>query len=169
MENNQQSHAGKERNHMNHAKGQSYKKMGIMVILSFIAMYILMYSMVDKLANVISNINQIYMAGLMTMPMVLIELLIMKSMYKNKSLNMLLLSIAVVAGVLFYFGIRQQAFVADKQFLKSMIPHHAAAILMVKEANISDPEIKQLGQEIITSQQKEIDFMKGKIKQLESK
>ena len=40
---------------------------------------------------------------------------------------------------------------------------------MVKEAKLSDPEIKQLGEEIISSQQKEIDFMKAKIKSLEGK
>lgn len=34
-----------------------------------------------------------------------------------------------------------QVAVSDKQFLKSMIPHHAAAVLMVKEAKLTDPEI----------------------------
>jgi hypothetical protein len=150
-------------------KKMPYKKMFIMVILSFIAMYILMYSMVDRLPNVIPNINQIYMAGLMTMPMVLIELLVMKSMYKIKSLNIILLSVTTIASFLFFLGIRHQTFVKDKQFLKSMIPHHAAAILMVKEATLTDPEVQQLGQEIIASQQKEIDFMKAKIKKLEDK
>ena len=40
-----------------------------MAVLSFISMYILMYAMADSFANVIPNINQFYMAGLMTMPM----------------------------------------------------------------------------------------------------
>lgn len=169
MEKNQETHAGKDGGNMDMGKGKPYRKMITMGILSFIAMYILMYSMVDKLSNVIPNINQVYMAGLMTMPMIMIELLVMRSMYKNKSLNVLLLSTTILAGLLFYFGIRQQAFVADKQFLKSMIPHHAAAILMVQQASLIDPEVKQLGQEIISSQQKEIDFMKEKIKKLEKK
>jgi hypothetical protein len=46
----------------------------IMTVLMFIAMYWLMYAMVDRLANVYPNLNQVYMAGLMTAPMVLIEL-----------------------------------------------------------------------------------------------
>lgn len=45
-----------------------------MTVLSFIAMFILMYAMVDRFANVYPNVNQAYMAGLMAAPMVMIEL-----------------------------------------------------------------------------------------------
>lgn len=45
--------------------GNHYKHLVIMTLLSFVAMYILMYSMVDKINNVFSNVNQLYMAGLM--------------------------------------------------------------------------------------------------------
>jgi hypothetical protein len=37
--------------------------------LLFVAMFILMYSMVDRFANVYPNVNQFYMAGLMAAPM----------------------------------------------------------------------------------------------------
>jgi len=144
-----------------------YRKFALMIALSFIAMFILMYAMVDSFSNVIININQFYMAGLMTMAMVIIELAVMSSMYKNKKLNALILAAGFIALAGFYFGIRQQAAVGDKQFLKSMIPHHAAAILMVEKANLSDPEVKKLGQDIITAQQAEIAQMKAKIKDLE--
>ena len=50
-----------------------------------------------------------------------------------------------------------------------MIPHHAAAILMVKGAKISDPEIKKLADDIIAAQQKEIDFMKAKLETMDKK
>lgn len=144
-----------------------YKKFAWMIILSFVAMYILMYSMVDIFANVIPNINQIYMAGLMTAPMILIEMLLMGSMYKNKKLNYGILAFGVILLVSCFLFIRNQAGVSDRQFLKSMIPHHAAAILMVKEAKIGDPEIQKLAQDIISSQQMEIDFMKAKLKETE--
>jgi len=144
-----------------------YKKLAIMIVLSFIAMYILMYSMVDVFANVIPNINQFYMAGLMTMPMLIIELLVMGSMYGNKKLNISLVVTGFIALILFFAGIRQQAAVGDKEFLKSMIPHHAAAILMGKETSVTDPEIKELIKNIITSQQAEIDQMKAKLKELD--
>jgi uncharacterized protein (DUF305 family) len=140
-----------------------YSRLLIMALLSFIAMYILMYAMVNNGNNVLTNTNQFYMAGLMTMPMIIIELLIMRGMYRNRKLNALILAIGVVGLIGFYAAIRQQAAINDKQFLKSMIPHHAGAILMCNEANITDPEIKKLCEEIIASQNKEIDQMKSKL------
>lgn len=131
-------------------------------------MYALMYSMVDQFANMIPNINQFYMAGLMTMPMIIIELILMRSMYRNKKLNLLLIILSTVLLVAFLLFIRKQSAVSDKQFLKSMIPHHAAAILMVKETDLKDPELQKLANEIIVAQQKEIDFMKAKIKEIEN-
>lgn len=144
-----------------------YKKLAIMIVVSFIAMYILMYSMVDVFANVVPNINQFYMAGLMTMPMLIIELLVMGSMYGNKKLNISLVVTGFIALILFFTGIRQQTAVGDKEFLKSMMPHHAAAILMGKESSVTDPEIKELIKNIITSQQTEIEQMKAKLKELD--
>ena len=140
-----------------------YAKLIWMIVISFIAMFILMYSMVDIFANVIVNVNQFYMAGLMTAPMIIIEMLLMGSMYMNKKLNLIIISISAVVLIACFFFIRVQTGVADRQFLKSMIPHHAAAILMVKGAKISDPEVKKLADDIIAAQQKEIDFMKAKL------
>jgi uncharacterized protein (DUF305 family) len=159
-------------NHHEHATmnhGNMYAKLAIMALLSFIAMYVLMYSMVDRFSNVIPNVNQFYMAGLMAMPMVIIELLIMRTMYANRKLNNLILALSAVLLIVFYLCIRKQTAVTDKQFLKSMIPHHAAAILMVEEAKLIDPEVIELGKNIIDAQQKEIEQMKRKIEQLESK
>lgn len=138
-----------------------------MVVLSFAAMYILMYAMVDKFSNVIPNVNQFYMAGLMTMPMMIIELIVMGSMYKKKKLNIILFASGSIVLIVFFLCIRQQAGVGDKQFLKSMIPHHAAAILMVEKTPIEDPEIQELANKIIVSQQAEIQQMKAKLKELE--
>ena len=153
--------------HSKSSNTMMYKKLALMIVLSFIAMYVLMYSMVDTFQNVIFNVNQFYMAGLMTMPMLILELAIMGGMYMNKKLNRVLFATGFILLVAFFFGIRQQAAVGDKQFLKSMIPHHAAAILMGKEASVTDPEIKELIKNIITSQQAEIEQMKAKLKELD--
>jgi len=141
-----------------------YKKFALMLVLSFIAMYILMYAMVDKISNVVPNVNQFYMAGLMMMPMLILELVIMGSMYMKKRLNIMLISSGVIGMVVFFLCIHQQAAVGDKQFLKSMIPHHAAAVLMVEKASLQDPEIRKLANDIITSQTEEIAQMKAKLK-----
>ena len=74
-----------------------------------------------------------------------------------------------LAMLLFWFGIRQQTAVGDVQFLKSMIPHHAGAILMVEESNLVDPEVRKLGDEIIKAQQEEIAVMKAKIQELQNR
>lgn len=147
--------------------GQYYKKLAIMTGLSFVAMYVLMYSMVDRFANVVSNVNQVYMAGLMTMPMVIIEVLLMSSMYIDKRRNRIILAGSAIALIGFFLLIRQQSFVGDRQFAKSMIPHHAAAILMAKEAKLTDPDLQKLQQDIITAQEKEIKQMKDKLNQLD--
>ena len=143
-----------------------YKKLALMALLSFIAMYILMYAMVDSFSNVLPNVNQFYMAGLMTMPMIIIELIVMGMMYMNKKLNTAIITSCGIALLVFFYCIKQQAFVGDKQFLKSMIPHHGAAILMVEKASLKDPEIKKLANGIISTQQQEIAQMKAKLKDI---
>src|SRR5437660_9771937 len=143
-----------------------YVHLAIMTALSFISMYILMYAMVNRFANVYSNINQFYMAGLITAPMVVIEIALMGSMYKNKTANIIIVALSVVALGAFFLGIRQQAAIDDKSFLRSMIPHHAGAILMCERAPIQDAEIKKLCGEIISSQQREIDQMKSMLARL---
>lgn len=140
---------------------QAYLKLLYMVLLSFASMYILMYAMVNQFNNVIPNINQFYMAGLMTMPMVLIELIVMSAMYMDKNRNKLIIILSFAGLVVFFLLIRFQGAVSEKQFLKSMIPHHAAAILMCEETKIEDSEIKALCGNIVSSQQQEIEQMKS--------
>ena len=61
---------------MAHAKSMSpYARFALMIGLSFLAMYVLMNAMVNTLPNAIPNYNQFYMAGLMTAPMVVLEMI----------------------------------------------------------------------------------------------
>lgn len=126
-----------------------------------------MYAMVDTFANVYSNLNQFYMAGLMTAPMVIIEILLMQAMYKSKRANLMIVASSILALGAFFVLIRQQAAISDTQFLKSMIPHHAGAILMCENAPIKDAELKALCRTIISSQRSEINQMKAKLNRLE--
>ncbi|WP_164107628.1 DUF305 domain-containing protein, partial [Serratia marcescens] len=82
------------------------------------------------------NVNQAYMAGLMTAPVVAIELMLMGRMYPNKPVNVALMALSAVALVGFLYAIRTQAAVGDTQFLKSMIPHHSGAVLMCERAKL---------------------------------
>jgi uncharacterized protein (DUF305 family) len=128
-----------------------YGRLLLMVVLSFLSMYILMYAMVDSIANVYLNLNQFYMLALMG------------AMYGDKKRNVAIATVSLVALAGFWTLIRQQTVITDTQFLRSMIPHHAGAILMCEKASIRDPEIKQLCEAIVSSQRSEIDQMKAKL------
>src|SRR5688572_11579209 len=134
-----------------------YGRLLAMVILHFIAMYAFMYAMVDVFGNVYHNLNQFYMAGVMTASMLVVELLVMGGMYQNKTRNGVIIAASIAALVGFFVLIRQQVAISDAQFLRSMIPHHGGAILMCEQAPIRDPEIRELCENIIAGQQAEID------------
>jgi hypothetical protein len=142
-----------------------YGRFLIMVGLHFVAMYILMYAMVDVFDNVFNSLNQFYMAGLMTASMILIEIPLMSGMYKNQKLNAVILAVGVVMLAGSFLLIRQQGAVGDRQFLRSMIPHHAGAILMCEEASLDNAEIRTLCEEIIRSQKEEIAVMKRMLRE----
>jgi uncharacterized protein (DUF305 family) len=67
----------------------------------------------------------------------------------------------VVLGLACWFGIRTQAGIGNEQFLKSMVPHHAGAVLMCEKASLTDPQIQRLCGQIIRSQRAEIAQMKA--------
>lgn len=146
---------------MEHASGGGhYGRFAWMLVVSFVAMYVLMYAMVDRLGNAVPNINQFYMAGLMTAPMAILEILLMGRMYPDKRKNTTILLLGTVVLAACWFAIRTQAAVGDRQFLKSMIPHHAGAILMCEEAALTDPEVQALCTSIVEAQEQEIARMR---------
>jgi hypothetical protein len=151
---------GHDASHMQHG-GRPYLRLLLMALLSFGAMYVLMYAMVDRFANIYANINQAYMAALMAAPMVVIELALMHAMYPNRLINAIALAASAVFFIAAFLGIRQQIAVSDQLFVDSMIPHHGAAVLMCERAPVEDAEIKRLCDQIIASQSAEIAQMKA--------
>ena len=141
--------------------GGHYGRFAWMLVLSFAAMYVLMYAMVDRLGNAVPNINQFYMAGLMTAPMAILEILLMGRMYPDKRKNMTILLMAAGVLAVCWVGIRAQAGVRDRQFLKSMIPHHAGAILMCEQAKLTKPDVRVLCEGIVKAQEEEIAQMRA--------
>ncbi|OWZ86991.1 hypothetical protein A5848_000665 [Enterococcus faecium] len=107
------------------------------------------------------------MALMMGAVMAVIMLLFMWKMYENKKINVMILaaSLLVFAGSLFM--VRSQTTVNDTAWMKAMIPHHSIAILTSKRADLKDPEVKKLAEEIIQAQEEEIDKMKKMIKEME--
>ncbi len=138
-----------------------YVRLLIALSISYVVMFALMFSRVNVLSNLFVSLNQVYMAGLMIAPMLIIMLLTMGSMYHNKKLNLILLGVATAAIILFWTLLRSQTGVGNQQFLHSMIPHHAAAILVCQQAYITNPRIEELCTEIVQTQKEEIRIMKA--------
>lgn len=153
---------GHEHGAMNHDKPRMhYRLLGLNLAISLAIMYLVMFAMIYTWGEFIQNINFFYMALMMWAPMGSLMLLTMGMMYPNKKLNMALHAAFALVFILSTIGIREQGLVGDRQFLRSMIPHHSGAILMCEEASISDPEIKRLCGGIIASQKAEIAQMKA--------
>jgi predicted nucleotidyltransferase len=157
-----------EENNPNHSLAM-YKRFALMAVAMFVAMYFIMYAMIDGLQNLIPNINNLYMTLLMVSAMLVIEIWIMKGMYQNKKINWAIITVSLAIGIFSWFGIREQLFVGDKEFVKGMIPHHAAAVLMSEKAKLTDPELIELQKNILETQAKEIELMKRKLKEFENK
>jgi len=68
-------------------KHNHYARLALMTAFSFVSMYVLMYSMTNTGRDIYNSLNQLYMAGLITAPMVVIEILLMSGMYHNKRVN----------------------------------------------------------------------------------
>ncbi|MFL0411176.1 DUF305 domain-containing protein [Microbacterium paludicola] len=151
---------------MQHGGMASYGKLAISLALSFIVMYLLTFAMINVFADFLPNISNLYMALMMVFPMGIIMIAVMWKMFPNKPLNIgLLIGFAALFVVAFLMG-RAEAFVGDDQFLRSMIPHHSRAILVCEQSNITDSEIVTLCEQIVQSQQEEIDQMKDILERL---
>ena len=118
-----------------------YKKLAVVISINTVIMFLLTYAMIDRFDHFFANINRVYMAVMMVAPMVILMLLVMGSMYKNKKLNYTLIVGFALAGILAFGLARTQTPVGNKQFLRSMIPHHSSAILMCEEASLDDQAI----------------------------
>lgn len=137
-----------------------YKKLGLVISINAVVMFLLTYALIDRFEHFYPNINRAYMALMMVAPMVILMLLVMRSMYRDRRLNAVLY---VCFGLLFvasFFLARTQTPVGNEQFLRSMIPHHSSAILMCQQATISDPEVVALCEDIVRAQEREIAQMK---------
>jgi uncharacterized protein (DUF305 family) len=155
---------GERHSHQEAGKAHgAYGRLALMAVAHFAAMYVLMYAMVDRLAYAVPNLNQAYMAALMTSPMIIIELLLMGGMYPRRGWNAALLSVGAVVLAGSFLMIREQTAIGDVQFLRSMIPHHSGAILMCRRAQLDDPAIRSLCGQIVAGQQREIDWMRAKL------
>ena len=158
---------------MEHSKHNTnkgnYTTFFIMLACSFVAMYVTMYLNTYTMDHVWFSLTRFYMTCLGISAMAVIMWFFMRNMYNDTKKN-----IAILAGSFILFVsalglVRVQApIIGDVLWMKAMIPHHSIAILTSERADIQDPEVKQLAEDIIKAQRKEIEEMKAMIKRLEN-
>lgn len=148
-------------------KNSSYRMLAIMLAISFLVMYVVMFLNVAAIDHIYLSLTRFYMALLMVTPMALIMLLLMPKMYPNKKRNISIILISVGLFLTSLIALRTQTPVSDIQYMKAMIPHHSSAILTSTNADIKDPEVRKLADGIIKSQKREIAEMKELLKKLE--
>lgn len=145
----------------------SYWRFGAMIVTSTVVMFILMYLNTYILDQVFWSETRTWMALLMGASMAIIMLGFMLGMYQNRAVNIAIFGGATLVFALALWLVRSQATVGDVDYMKGMIPHHSIAILTSERAQISDPRVRKLADEIIEAQEREIAEMKYLIHDLE--
>lgn len=147
----------------------AYVRFAAMIVTSTAVMFGLTYVNSYRLDHVFWSETRFYMSILMGAAMTVIMLSFMLHMHKSRAVN---IGIYVGAAVLFavaLFLVRSQATVQDVSYMRAMIPHHSIAILTSERAEISDPRVRKLADEIIEAQRREIAEMKALIADLEGR
>ena len=145
---------------------RGYLRFAAMIGASAVAMYVVMYFNTYSIDHVYFSWTRLFMTMMSAAAMAVIMLAFMRQMYRNRSLN---IAVVLMSVVLFGSGLwlaRSQATVGDIAWMEAMIPHHSIAILTSKNANISDPQVKELANSI-SAQEAEIAEMKTLIDKLE--
>ncbi|MBA5271606.1 DUF305 domain-containing protein [Enterococcus hirae] len=144
---------------------KKYWKFLLMIGVSTVIMFGMMYLNVYSIDHLFFSRTRVFMALMMGAVMAIIMLLFMWKMYENKTLNKIILGVSVLVFAGSLFMVRSQTRVSDVTWMKAMIPHHSIAILTSKRANLKDPEVKKLANDIIVAQEKEIEQMKKLIEE----
>lgn len=150
-------------------KHKPYPKFLAMIAISTVVMMILMYLNTYAFDHIFWSETRAYMAVLMGATMAIIMLVFMLRMYPNKLANLIIFGGAGAVFVICLWLVRSQATVGEISWMKAMIPHHSIAILTSERAKIDDPRVRELADEIIKTQRKEIAEMKALIADLEAR
>lgn len=146
-----------------------YARFGAMIATSTIVMFGLMYLNTYQLSHIFFSETRAYMALVMGATMALIMLGFMLGMYTDRRVNISIFASSIVVFAIALWLVRSQTTVEDVSWMKAMIPHHSIAILTSERARISDPRVRQLADEIIEAQRREIAEMEALIEELENK
>lgn len=137
----------------------TYLRFGAMIGTSTVVMFALTYTNSYSFDHVRWSEERFYMALLMGAAMAIVMLGFMWSMHRNVKVNLGIIAGAVMLVVLSLWLSRSQYFVDDQAYMRGMIPHHSIAILTSERADIDDVRVRELADEIIEAQRREIKEM----------
>ncbi len=144
----------------------SYGRFAAMIATSTVVMFILMYSTEYRWSDVWWSQTRTWMALYMGAMMAVIMLGFILNMYKDRRTNLAIFAGSALVFALALFFARSQKTVDDVAWMKAMIPHHSIAILTSERAQIRDPRVRRLADDIILAQKREIIEMKALIHDL---
>jgi hypothetical protein len=147
--------------------GMSWGRFAAMIGTSIAIMFFLMYQLIYTVDHATFSINRLIASLVMGCVMTIVMLAFMWSMYEGKRTKVAVLVVAALLGVILLSVNRGQAVIGDVSFMRSMIPHHSIAINNARKASISDPRVRELADQIIESQVREIAQMKLLIDDIE--
>ena len=144
-----------------------YLHFAAMIITSTAIMLLLMYLNTYAFGHIFWSETRFYMALYMGAAMAAVMLAFMWKMYPSKPANLAVLGGSAALFVIALFLVRSQTTVQDTSWMRAMIPHHSIAILTSSRAEITDPRVRKLADDIIEAQRLEIEEMKALIADLE--
>jgi uncharacterized protein (DUF305 family) len=144
-----------------------YGRFAAMIATSTVVMFGLMYLNTYQLDHATFSETRAWMALLMGAAMAIIMLSFMLHMMENRRVNLGIYLAGVLVFAVSLWAVRSQATVDQVSYMKAMIPHHSIAILTSERAEITDPRVRELADEIIEAQRREIAGMKQLIGELE--
>lgn len=150
-----------------HHGGGNYWRFMAMVATSTAIMFGLMYLNTYELDHVFWSETRFWMTFVMGGMMMIVMLLFMWGMYKDKTKNIIILGVGALMFAVALWLVRSQATVNDEEYMSAMIPHHSIAVLTSSRAEISDPRVRKLADSIIEAQVKEIAEMKLLLEDIE--
>lgn len=136
---------------------------GTSMIIMYILMYVNSYQIVD---HAWFSETRLFMTMIMGGAMMAIMLFFMLAMYKNSKVNIAIFAGAAVLLVLSIWLVRSQITVDGVDYMEGMIPHHSIAILTSERAGIDDVRVRELADEIIDAQRREIKEMEWLIEDI---
>lgn len=137
-----------------------YARFFAMIATSTVVMFVLMYLNTYLLSHVFFSETRVYMALVMGAAMAFIMLAFMLSMYTNRTANLAIFAGSVLAFAVALWLVRGQVTVEDRSYMRAMIPHHSIAVMTSSRADITDPRVRVLADDIIYAQDKEIAEMR---------